>query len=109
MQTDGEAKTFDYFLVSERIAHAVAGTFRLDESGIRPHSPVRLILDPDCRHHMSLELVRPPLVPPYLAKGSIDVDPALALEASRPVAATAVALDIAAAAWTDLAHKKWKA
>ena len=49
------------------------------------------------------------MVPPGLTKGALDFDPSLELEAAKPIAATAVALDMAAAAWTSLARKYWKA
>ena len=35
---------YDYFVVTEKLAHAVHGCYRLNDSGISPHSPVRLFI-----------------------------------------------------------------
>ena len=55
LPTCGE-KTFDYFVVSRSIAHAVVGAQRIEGVGIEPHYPTRLLV----------KLVRPARAPPVL-------------------------------------------
>ena len=99
--------TYDYFVVSERIEHAVQACVRVDETGISPHSPSRLLIRPNCRYHMSRECVRPPEVPASLADGPR----ATGTDMSRlcqPCAANQIAIDRAAALWDDNALEQWK-
>ena len=37
---------YDYFVVTEKLAHAVHGCYRLNDSGLSPHSSVRLFIQP---------------------------------------------------------------
>ena len=61
--------SYDYFVVSHNIAHAVAGVQRLDDSGLNPHHPCRLLVRSDARRKAVRKLARPPKVPPVLPHG----------------------------------------
>ena len=68
------------------------------DSGISPHSPVRLFIQPNCRFHRHKELVRPPLIPsPHmerLQKGPMP-PPSVELAQARPLGATREDIDSA--------------
>ena len=55
--------TYDFFVVSHGIAHAVAGVQRLGDSGLNPHAPWRLLIKGDARCHATRKLHRAARVP----------------------------------------------
>ena len=62
-------KTFDFYIVTNNFAHAVAGVQRIEGVGMSPHFPVRLLLRGDARRFTVRTLVRPKRVPPILMHG----------------------------------------
>ena len=51
--------TYDFFVVSRSIAHAVVGVSRIDDAGFKPHFPSRLYIAGDARRKAVRRLVRP--------------------------------------------------
>ena len=62
-------KSYDSFVVSKSIAHAVVGAQRIEGVGIEPHYPARLLIRGDARRFATRKLVRPARVPPVLPHG----------------------------------------
>ena len=62
-------KVYDFFVVTNNFAHAVAGVQRIEGVGISPHFPARLLIRGDARRFMVRTLVRPKRVPPTLMFG----------------------------------------
>ncbi|CAK0861050.1 unnamed protein product, partial [Prorocentrum cordatum] len=67
--------TYDFFVVSRSIAHAVLGVGRIDDGGFTPHFPTRLYLAGDARRKAVRRLVRPRRVDGELPAGPL-LDPA---------------------------------
>ena len=66
--------TYDVFVVSRSIAHAVLGVSRIDDGGFTPHFPTRLYLAGDARRKAVRRLVRPRRVDGELPAGPL-LDP----------------------------------
>jgi hypothetical protein len=60
---------YDYFVVPRRIAHAVVAVQRIDDAGLSPHWPSRLVLRSDMQRMRVREIVRPPRTPGVLPDG----------------------------------------
>ncbi len=61
--------TYDYFVVHRSLAPSVVGVQRLQDGGMNPHWPSRLIMRGNGRRHAVRKLVRAPKVEPILPKG----------------------------------------
>ena len=68
--TCGE-RTYDYFVVSCDLAHAVAGVVRLEDGGCKPHWTTRLYLNGAARAKAVRRLAKPQLVPGVLPHGPL--------------------------------------
>jgi hypothetical protein len=60
---------YDYFIVPKCIAHAVIAVQRIDDAGLSPHWPTRLVLRSDMQRMRVREIVRPPRIPGNLPAG----------------------------------------
>ena len=60
---------YDYFVVPRCIAHAVVAVQRIDDAGLSPHWPTRLVLRSDMQRMRVREIVRPPRIPGTLPAG----------------------------------------
>ena len=63
--------TYDFFVVSRGLVPAIVGVQRIDDAGLLPHWPVRLVLRGDARRFAIRQLVRPKLVEPILPFGPL--------------------------------------
>ena len=63
-------KVYDFFVVTNNFAHAVAGVQRIECVGISPHFPARLLIRGDARRFLVRTFVRPKRVPPTLMFGT---------------------------------------
>ena len=70
-------------MVSDAIAHAVQGVQRVEQSGLHPHFPCRLLVAGDARRHAVRTLVKAPKVEGVLPHG-----PALHVDESEYAAVT---------------------
>ena len=61
--------TYDYFVVSDSLAHAIAGVQRVDDAGFSPQYPARLLMRGDARRQVVRRLARPSKVPGLLPSG----------------------------------------
>ena len=97
--------TYDYFVVSKNIAHAVAGIQRIEDAGLFPHWPSRLLIRGDARRHLVRQLVRPEFVPAVLLAGPLPRSRALF---PSGIDATAAASDSASGGWHVAAGEEWR-
>ena len=67
---------FDFFIVTNNFAHAVAGVQRIEGVGTSPHFPVRLLLRGDARRFTVRTPVRP-------KKGSANINARVATQAAE--------------------------
>jgi hypothetical protein len=63
------ASVYDFFVVKQELAPSVVAVLRLDDAGLHPHWPSRLILRGDSRRRMIQTLVRPTKIPGVLPFG----------------------------------------
>ena len=61
---------YDYFVVHKSLAHAVAGVQRIEDGGLRPHWPTRLLMRGDAKRFAVRRLIRAPRVDGRLPHGS---------------------------------------
>ena len=99
------AHVYDYFVISKNLAHAVAGIQRIDDAGLFPHWPSRLLIRGDARRHLVRQLVRPDLVPGVLPAGPL---PRPRLLFPHGIDASADAINIATAEWHSAAREEWR-
>ena len=52
-------KVYDFFVVSRTLAHAVESVNRIEDAGLHPHWPARLILRSTPRRRLVRKLVKP--------------------------------------------------
>ena len=99
--------TFDCFVVSHNITHAVVGVQRIDDAGLHPHRPCRLFLRGDAKRRAVRKLTRAPKVHAVLPHGPPPKPPdysgILALGGKPKHVATAMSK------WYELARKEWSA
>ena len=72
------ASTYDFFVVSAGISAAVVGTQVLDDAGLSPHHPCRLIIRGDARRHAVRRLVKPMHISGVLPFGPAPLPPCYA-------------------------------
>ena len=98
--------TYDFFVVSSDIAAAIAGVQRVDDAGLNPHWPVRLLVRGDARRLLTRQLRRPPRIAANLPAGPLPC-PAPQLEPPPTSDLTAEALDAAFQSWYGQARAEW--
>ena len=98
------SNVYDYFVVAQGLLPAVAGILRLEDAGLNPHWPCRLLLRGDARRHKVRQLVRPYAVPGLLPYGPLP-EPA-ADERLRPTVDSGE-IDVAAGVWMQAARREW--
>ena len=101
--TCGE-NTYDYFIVHHSLAHAVVAIQRLDDAGLFPHFPVRMLIKGNARRFMVRKLIKPPLVPGALPHGP---SPPPKSFASVHDLAQRDQLDLATILWLEGAREEW--
>ena len=97
--------TYDFFVVSAGLRPAVAAVQRLDDAGLHPHWPARLLIRGNARRPMVRRLVRPCAVPGVLPHGPLP-QPSLPPGLDEP-ASMAEDLATATALWYDTARVEW--
>ena len=63
------AHVYDYFVVHKAISPAIAGVQRLEDAGLFPHFPARLLIRSNALRYQVRKLLKPPMVPGYLPAG----------------------------------------
>jgi len=99
------SSTYDFFIVSEGLAHVVAGIARIDDAGLYPRKPVRLYVHSACRRFMTRQLARPARVDGVLPAGPLPRP--RCPEQYYPTEVTMEAVDVAAAKWFYEAKAEW--
>ena len=61
--------TYDFFVVADALAHVVRGVQRVEDAGLKPHFPSRLLIAGDARRHAIRKLVKPGKVEGALPHG----------------------------------------
>ena len=97
--------TYDFFVVHRSLAHAVAGVQRLEDGGMNPHWPTRLIIRGDARRFAIRKLIRPPKVEGILPFGPSGSDPCY--DHVTATAALGTHIDKAMVDWYSLARQEW--
>ena len=95
----------DFFVLSEELVPFVIGCVRLDDAGLHPHWPARLILRGDGKRFAVKQLHKPTRVPGILPAGPLP-DPGCCTGCT----ATCVEeehIEKAVDAWFDKAHAEW--
>ena len=98
---------YDFFVVSHNIAHAVVGVQRIDDAGLHPHHPCRLVFRGDAKRRAVRKLTRAPKVHAVLPHGPPPKPPdygsILAMGGKPEHVAKAMSK------WYQLARKEWSA
>ena len=97
--------TYDFFVVCQSMAHAVVGVQRLDDAGLQPHFPCRLLLRGDARRHAVRKLTRPPKVPAVLPHGPAERPPDYS--SVENLSASVQGAGPAMTKWYQLARLEW--
>lgn len=63
--------TYDYFVVAKQLLSSIRGAQRLDDAGVTPHWPSRLLIEGNARRTKTRLLKRPPKVPSPLPAGPL--------------------------------------
>ena len=96
--------TYDFFVVSRGLVPAIVRVQRIDDAGLSPHWPARLVLRGDARRFAIRQLVRPKLVEPILPFGPLPEQ-----ICQLPVIGESVEeLDRSAIAWHAAARGEWR-
>lgn len=94
---------YDYFVVSRGLLPAVVGIQRLDDAGLSPHWPTRLLLRGDARRFSTRQLVRPDHVQPFLPFGPLPQEDCTPIESIE----TQQQLDASTMQWHYAARSEW--
>jgi len=97
--------TYDYFVVSQDLASSVVGVARVDDGGLHPHHPVRMLLRGDARRKLTRQIVRPTRVPGVLPAGPLPCPQPVA--EAIPSEVRAEVIDDATDTWMRLACAEW--
>ena len=97
------SSVYDYFVVSRGLLPAVVGIQRIDDAGLCPHWPTRLLLRGDARRFSTRQLVRPEHVQPHLPVGPLPQQDAVPAEGIH----TQQQLDASALEWHSAARGEW--
>ena len=98
--------SFDYFVVSDSLRHAVAAIQRIDDAGLSPHWPARLLLRGDARRPLIRTLVRPTSVPGVLPAGPLPST--AAFDSIGLQSHDSPSIDAGLRDWYKLAHSEWE-
>ena len=99
--------TYDFFVVGQCLSQAVVGVQRLDDAGLNPHAPCRLLLKGDARRHAVRKLHRAPRVPATLPHGPAPRPPSYQRVLDR--CATNGGIAPALVEWYRRARSEWAA
>ena len=69
------SNTYDYFVVSKTFSGAVAGVLQIEDAGLQPHIPSRLLLYPAFRRQLVRRAIRPTRIPGALPAGPLPAPP----------------------------------
>ena len=83
----------------------VAGVQRLEDAGLSPHWPSRLLLHGNGRRQFTRALIRPKRVPAQLPHGPLPAPSGF--DEATPATVTATAINDAIDAWHKEARKEW--
>jgi len=97
--------TYDFFVVSQDLASSVVAVARVDDGGMHPHHPVRMLLRGDARRKLTRQLVRPKRVPGVLPAGPLPCPPPVA--AAMPTEVKDEVIDQATDVWMKMACDEW--
>ena len=97
--------TYDFFVVQRSLVHAVVGVQRLEDGGLSPHWPSRLILRGDAKRFAIRKLVRPPKVTGILPHGPAWIEPSYSTVLEAAVHDKRI--DEATVAWYTIARQEW--
>ena len=97
-------KVYDFFVVAEGLVPAIAGIVRIDNAGLHPHWPSRLLIRGDARRHMVRQLVRDPCIPGALPMGPL---PEANLPGPEVKFDTEGELATATRSWYETARGEW--
>ncbi len=98
-------KVYDFFVISKGLSPSVVGVQRVDNAGLSPHYPARLLLRGDARRHAVRQLVRPALVAAALPPGPL---PEPDLRYQQATSMDAQELDACAEQWHEAARREWR-
>jgi hypothetical protein len=98
------SNVYDYFVVKQGFAAAVAGIQRVDDAGLNPHWPCRLLIRGDARSCRVRQLVRPLPVPGVLPHGPLP-DPGQTRQLWPTVDESEI--EQAAGSWMAAARQEW--
>ena len=96
---------YDFFVVADGLIPSVAGVSRVDDAGLHPHWPTRLLLRGDARRHLTRQMVRPCKIAAVLPAGPLP-QPSTFKDAV-PSESTLDAISIATHQWYKHAHAEW--
>ena len=96
--------TYDFFVVAEGLVPAVAAVLRIDDAGLYPHWPARLVLSGDARRHWVRRLVRPPRIHATIPHGPLP-EPQEVFHGG--VANNSVSIADGAVQWLAAAQREW--
>ena len=68
--------TYDFFVVHHSLVHAIHGVQRIEDGGLNPHWPSRLLLRGDAKRHMVRKLITPEKIDAVLPHGPQKLPPA---------------------------------
>ena len=94
--------TYDFFVVHRSIAHEVVAVQRLEDGGLYPHYPSRLLVHGNARRYMVRKLVKPPIVAGELPAGPPSRPPSYI----ATVGAIQADLNLATTLWYDTAREE---
>ena len=96
--------SYDFFLVSQCLRHAVMGVQRIKDAGLQPHFPVRLLLRGNARRLAIRKLVKAPKVYGVLPHGPLNEtqDYSKVTQLAKEGKITA-----AMRAWHEMARDEW--
>ena len=99
--------TYDYFVVSHNLAHAVVGVQRIDDAGLHPHHPCRVLLRGDAKRKAVRKLTRAPKVHATLPHGPAPKPPYY--DEILGLGGTSYQVARAMGKWYELARTEWTA
>ena len=98
---------YDFFVVSDGLVPAVEGVMRIEDAGLSPHWPSRLLLRADGRRPKVRQLRKPPRISARLPHGPAPKPPCY--DKARPTVVTQEAADCAMNEWYTAARTEWGA
>ena len=96
---------YDFFIVSEVLAPFVVGCIRLDDAGLHPHWPARLLMRGDGKRFAARKLHKPERVRGIPPAGPLP-DPGNC-DDCRPLSVDTICINDAVDSWLVKAHAEW--